>query len=313
MEVTDTIPPGLPDQHGRTILITGANSGLGLRSAEALAAAGGRVLLACRNPDKAAAALDQVAALATGPAPEVITLDLADLDSVAAASSEVAGRVDHLDVLMNNAGVMAIPRRTTAQGFEMQFGTNHLGHFALTGHLLPLLLAADAPRVVTVSSQGHRIGRMRWNDLQHERFYERWTVYGQSKLANLLFTSELHRRAQDAGSNLIAAAAHPGYAATNLSHNGPGGGGANRLMDPLVRLGDRLLAQSDSAGALPQLRAATAADVVGDDYYGPDGLFEQRGDHPKRVGRSKAARDPQAARRLWERSEVLTGVSYDWG
>ena len=189
----------IPDQAGRTVVVTGATSGLGLASAKALAAAGARVLLAARNPAKAEGARDEVAAGATGPEPEVVVLDLADLESVRAGADDIAGRVASLDVLMNNAGVMALPLARTAQGFEMQLGTNHLGHFALTGLLLPQLLAAPAPRVVTTSSNMHKTGRMRWDDLQGERRYRRWPAYGQSKLANLLFTYELDRRARVRG------------------------------------------------------------------------------------------------------------------
>src|SRR5262245_60135393 len=185
------------------MLVTGANSGLGLRSAEALAAAGARVLLACRNADKAAVALESVKAKATGAAPEVVPLDLSDLDAVAESAADVATRVDCLDVLIDNAGVMALPLRRTAQGFEMQFGTNHLGHFALTGRLLPVLLRAEAPRVVVVSSNGHRMGRIRWDDLNWERGrYSKWLAYAQTKLANLLFAAELQRRATTAGTDL---------------------------------------------------------------------------------------------------------------
>jgi len=292
----------MPDQAGRTVLITGANSGLGLRSAEALANAGARVLLACRNATKAAVALDAVKEVATGPEPEVVALDLADLDSVRAAAGDVAARVDRLDVLMNNAGIMAVPYATTPQGFESQLGTNHLGHFALTGLLLPLLLAAPAPRVITTSSQAHRTGRMRWHDLQWTRGYERWRAYGQSKLANLLFVRELDRRARDAGTPLTSAAAHPGWAATHLQS----GEGFTKKMS---ELGNRVFAQSDAQGALPQLYAATMPDVTGDDYFGPDGLFERAG-YPKRVGRTGAARSDADARRLWTVSEELTGVTF---
>lgn len=311
MPATPTAPPSLPDQHGRIIVITGANSGLGLRSAEAFAAAGARVLLACRNPAKATEALAQVAAVATAAPPETVALDLADLDSVADAATEIAGRAAHVDVLLNNAGVMAVPRSMTAQGFELQFGTNHLGHFALTGHLLPTLLAAPAARVVTVSSNMHRLGRMRWKDLQHARRYERWTTYGQSKLANLLFTAELARQASAARTALIAAAAHPGYAATNLSNRDAATGGRG-IMDRALRLGDRYLAQTAAAGALPQLHAATAVGVVGNDFYCPDGILEMRGDTVQRARPKRAARDTDAARRLWTVSEELTGVRYAW-
>ena len=291
----------MPDQTGRTILITGANSGLGLRSAEALAAKGARVLLGCRNPKKAADALEQVKAKATAAPPEVVPLDLADLDSVRAAAADVSSRVDALDVLMNNAGVMAVPLQRTPQGFELQLGTNHLGHFALTGLLLPQLRAAPAPRVVTTSSQAHRTGRMRWDDLQWERRYERWQAYGQSKLANLLFMRELARRA---GTSILSAAAHPGWSATHLQS---GAGVTKRLS----ALGNHLFAQSDVMGALPQLYAATMPDVVGGDYWGPDGLFERAG-HPTRVGSTAASQNMEDARRLWDVSEQLTGVSFSW-
>jgi NAD(P)-dependent dehydrogenase (short-subunit alcohol dehydrogenase family) len=300
----------VPDQSGRTVLVTGANSGLGLRSAEVLAAAGARVLLGCRDPERAAVAREAVGAQAKGDAPVVVPLDLSDLRSVAAAAALVAELVDHLDVLLNNAGVMAVPLARTAQGFELQMGTNHLGHFALTGHLLPLLLAAPAPRVVTVSSTGHRAGRIRWHDPNWEGGrYLAWPAYFQTKLANLLFTAELDRQARSAGTSLLAAAAHPGYAATNLSASGPGSRSA--FMRRAAGLSDRLLGQPDAMGALPQLYAATMPDVQPNDYWGPGGPFEQRG-HPTRVGRTKRAQDPDAARRLWSLSEDLTGVGYAW-
>ena len=294
----------IPDQAGRTILVTGANSGLGLRSAEALASRGARVLMGCRNQEKAAVALETVKNAAADAAPEVMPLDLADLDDVRACAKQLTDKLDQLDVLMNNAGVMAIPHQRTKQGFEMQFGTNHLGHFALTGLLLPILRRADAPRVVSVSSIVHRAARIRFNDWE-EKGYSRWFPYIQSKLANLLFTSELQRRATAADADLLAVAAHPGYAATSLSSGLP----------TVCRLGakvsDRLFAQPDRMGALPQLYAATMPDVGPDDYWGPDGFMERRG-WPKRVGRSRAASDGDAARRLWEASEKLTGVTDTW-
>jgi len=299
----------LPDQSDRTILVTGANSGLGLRSAQALAAKGARVLMACRDAERAAVARDEVARAASGPEPEVVPLDLTSLASVREAADDVRGRVERLDVLMNNAGIMAVPRGRTVEGFERQIGTNHLGHFALTGRLLPLLLAAEDPRVVTVSSQAHRFGRIDVDDLSFDRrMYSRWRAYGQSKLANLLFSAELQRRANAAGSTLLAAAAHPGYAATNLT-SGPATGA--RPLGPIFRLGDRLVGQPDHMGALPQLYVATMPDVVPDDYWGPDGMGERRG-HPTRVGRTTFAQDEAIARRLWERSEELTGVTYPW-
>ncbi len=300
----------IPDQSGRTVLITGANSGLGLRSAEALATAGAKVLLGCRNATKAAVALDAVKAVATGAPPEVVSIDLADLDSVKTAAEQVDGMVDRLDVLMNNAGVMAIPLNRTAQGFEAQLGTNHLGHFALTGRLLPALLRADAPRVVTTSSHAHRVGKMHWDDLNWERGYKRWGAYGQSKLANLLFMRELDRRATAHETALLSAAAHPGYAATHLQSVGSEMSG-RKLAGRVMGVGNRVVAQSDATGALPQLYAATMPDVKGGEYFGPDRLFENRG-HPKRVGSTSRSRREADARRLWEVSEELTGVTYPW-
>ena len=301
----------IPDQTGRTVLVTGASSGLGQRSAEALAAAGARVLMACRNPEKAESARAGVAALATGAAPEVVQVDLADLSSIRACAEALEGQGERLDVLMNNAGVMALPLRRTVDGFEMQFGTNHLGHFALTGLLLPALLRAEAPRVVNVASNAHKFGSMRWDDLnwEHGR-YSRWRAYGQTKLANLLFSSELQRRAIAAATPVVVATAHPGYASTHLSAAGPEMSG-NKVMLQLTKLSDRFVGQSDAMGALPQLYAATMPDVAPDDYFGPDGFAEQRG-HPTRVGRTRAASDLAAAARLWRVSEQLTGITYPW-
>ena len=301
----------IDDLSGRTAVVTGANSGLGLASAQALAAAGARVLLACRDRARSADALARVAAEATGEAPEVVRLDLADLDSVAAAADDVAGRTDRLDLLLNNAGVMAIPLRRTAQGHEAQLGTNHLGHFALTGRLLPVLLAAERPRVVTTSSFMHHLGRMRWDDLDWQRGYRKWEAYGQSKLANLLFTFELDRRARAAGCSLVAAAAHPGYASTALQQRGPEMSG-NKAMALTMRLGNAAMAQPPQAGALPQLYAAVAPDVEGGDYIGPGGPFELRGS-PKKVRAAKRAYRGADAERLWQASEALTGVEYRWG
>lgn len=304
--------PTIPDQSGHTALVTGANSGLGLLTATALAEAGARVFLACRNPERAEEALTTVAAVASGPEPRTLPLDLADLDSVAEAACNLAGQTTSLDLLVNNAGIMAPPLSRTVQGFETQFGVNHLGHFALTGHVLGLLLATDQARVVTVSSGAHQAGWMHWDDLGAHNRYFAWTRYGQSKLANLLFTSELARLATEHHTGLVAAAAHPGYAATSLTHNGPGGGGANRFMDVATRLTDRYFAQSAEDGVIPQLHAATASDVQPNDYFGPDGLLGQRGHGAKRVGRSVHARNTQDARRLWEVSTALTGVDYPW-
>jgi NAD(P)-dependent dehydrogenase (short-subunit alcohol dehydrogenase family) len=216
----------------------------------------------------------------------------------------VAGRVERLDVLLNNAGVMAVPLSRTAQGFEMQFGTNHLGHFALTGLLLPVLQRTEAPRVVTTASTAHKGGRMHWDDLNSDESYRRWRAYGQSKLANLLFMRELDRRAREADSDLVSVSAHPGYAATHLQgHSG------SWIEGRTMALGNFLFAQSDAAGALPQLYATTMPDVSGGDYYGPDRLFEMRGS-PKPASSTAASKDLAAARRLWEISEKLTGITY---
>ncbi len=282
----------IPDMTGKTVIVTGANSGIGRVAASALAAAGARVVLAVRNTDKGDAAASQMSGTT-----EVRRLDLASLDSV---REFAAGWEGPVDILINNAGVMIPPKSQTADGFEMQFGTNHLGHFALTNLLLPDV----AGRVVTVASGAHRMGHVDFADLNWERkTYRAWRAYGQSKLANLLFTAELQRRLIDAGSEVVAAAAHPGYAATNLqSHS------ENRLMEALMWIGNRVIAQDDNGGALPTLYAAVA-DVPGNSYVGPTGFMEGRG-APGFVGRSKEAQDMEVARRLWDVSEQLTGVSF---
>jgi NAD(P)-dependent dehydrogenase (short-subunit alcohol dehydrogenase family) len=308
--VTSWTSSDIPDQTGKTALVTGANSGLGLRSAQALARAGAQVILGCRNPDKAADALTLVKADAKGAEPLYAALDLADLGSIEACAAEVGRHVDKLDILMNNAGVMAIPRRETADGFEAQFGTNHLGHYALTGRLLPSLLRAPAPRVVTTSSHVHRGGKMRWDDLHWRTSYRKWMAYGQSKLANLLFAFELDRRARDAGTALVSVGAHPGYAATHLQSVGPEMAG-NSFMERATELTNKVFAQSDVQGAWPQLYAATMPDVEGGTYYGPGGVFEMRGS-PKLAKTSAAARNEADAQRLWELSEHETGVVYSW-
>jgi NAD(P)-dependent dehydrogenase (short-subunit alcohol dehydrogenase family) len=285
----------IPDMTGRTVIVTGANSGIGRAAAQALAAAGARVVLAVRDTVKG----DAAAAAMPGTT-EVRRLDLASLDSIRAFAADWQGEIG---LLINNAGVMAPPLSRTADGFELQFGTNHLGHFALTN----LLLEHVTGRVVTVSSTGHRMGAIDFDDLNWERKpYRRWRAYGQSKLANLLFTAELQRRLDAAGSPVIATAAHPGYAATNLQfHSGSG------LMDRLSSVGNRIFAQDEHDGALPTLYAATA-DVHGNSFAGPSGIMEQRG-APKLVGRSAVAKDADAARRLWEVSEQLTGVRFPLG
>ncbi|MFN8125277.1 MAG: oxidoreductase [Candidatus Nanopelagicales bacterium] len=304
----------LPDLSGRTYVVTGATSGLGLQTATALAAHGAQVVLTGRDPDRLGRSVAEVAATATGPDPVGQLLDLADLGSVRAAAEELIAAHPTIHVLINNAGVMAPPRGTTVDGFELQIGTNHLGHYALTGLLLPALPVADATadaRVVTVASGAHRMGDVDPDDLNFERrSYQPWRAYGQSKSANLLFTAELDHRAHAAHAHLVAAAAHPGWAATNLQFAGPSLA-QNRIGRTLTSGANLLMGQSARAGAWPTLYAATESDVRGDDYIGPDGLFEQRG-HPRHVGRNSAASDPDTARRLWEVSEELTGVVYVW-
>lgn len=280
----------IPSQDGRTVVITGANSGIGAITARELARAGAHVIIACRNTTKGEAAAGSMPGSV-----EVRSLDLADLASVRSFASGIAS----VDVLINNAGVMALPLRRTADGFEMQIGTNHLGHFALTGLLLDKL----HDRIVTVSSGAHRIGRINLNDLNWERRrYQRWPAYGQSKLANLLFTYELDRRLRAAGSPVRSLAAHPGYASTNLQSH------TESFQDHVMALGNRLLAQSAEMGALPTLYAATM-DLPSGTYVGPDGLFEQRG-HPKIVHSNSASHDLTTAANLWTLSETLTNTPY---
>lgn len=297
----------IPDQTGRTVLITGANSGIGFEAARALAQHGAHVVLACRSRPKADEAVERIEATGPSGTVEVLELDLADLGSIADASQTFLDTHERLDALINNAGLMATPRQRTAQGFEMQFGVNHLGHFALTGHLLPTMIATGAGRVVSISSQGHRPGRIHFDDLNSERRYSPWPAYFQSKLANLLFTRELQRRLAAAGADVIAVAAHPGVSSTNLGHEPSGM--LSSLMQKGRPLFDRFVSQSAAMGALPTLRAAVDPDVAGGDYFGPDGFGEQRG-HPVKVGMSARARDDEAARRLWTESEALTAVSY---
>lgn len=297
-------PADIPDQTGRTAVVTGANSGLGLVTALELARAGARVVLTSRDAAKGEAAAAGIKREVPAAVVEVERLDLADLSSVREFAERYTGSHDGLDILVNNAGVMAPPRYLTKDGFESQIGTNHLGHFALTGLLADALLATPAPRVATVSSTAHRMGRIDLDDLQGERRYNNWRAYAQSKLANLLFAFELDRRAREAGVPLVSVAAHPGYAATNLQSAGPAG----RLELLSMAIGNRVFAQSADMGALPQLYAATEPGLEGGSYVGPAGLMEQRG-HPKLVKARPAAYDEDVARRLWELSEELTGVS----
>jgi NAD(P)-dependent dehydrogenase (short-subunit alcohol dehydrogenase family) len=284
-------PADISDQTGRTFVITGANSGIGLQAAKALGAKGARVVLAVRNTAKGEEAARTIAGET-----DVRPLDLADLASVRAFAEAFDGDID---VLINNAGVMNVPLAHTADGFEMQIGTNHLGHFALTNLLLPRI----KDRVVTVASGAHRYGKIRLDDLNWEQGYKRHSAYGQAKLANLLFMAELQRRLAEAGSSVRSVGAHPGWASTNLQTRS-----GNRVEDTLMRVGNRLFAQTGAMGAEPTLFAATQ-DIPGNSYVGPDGRFELRG-HPTLVSRSNAAMDERTARELWTLSERLTGVTY---
>ncbi|MDQ6607215.1 MAG: oxidoreductase [Actinomycetota bacterium] len=297
----------IPDLTGRVAVVTGANSGLGAITARELARRGATVIAACRNTEKGERAAAEIRAAAPAASVSVSALDLSDLASVRDFADRTAAEHERLDLLINNAGVMAPPRRTTKDGFESQFGTNHLGHFALTGLLLGRLLAAPDPRVVTLSSGAHRIGKITFDNLQREQGYNNWTAYGQSKLANLVFAFELQKRATAAGSPLRSMAAHPGYAATNLQFAGP-----SRFYEKaLMVVGNKVIAQSAEMGALPTLYAATVTDLPGGSFVGPDGIGEQRG-YPRVVGASGRAYDEETWRRLWEVSEELTGVRFEF-
>ncbi|WNV83505.1 oxidoreductase [Umezawaea sp. Da 62-37] len=299
----------IPDQTGRTVVITGANSGLGLRSAEVLSARGARVLMACRSPERGAEALRRV--LATGGKAELVELDLADLSSVRRAAADIRERTgDAVDVLMNNAGVMATPRGWTVDHFETQFGTNHLGHAALTWLLMPALRTRPGARVVTLSSLAHKMGGFQVADPNFEaRGYSAWQAYGQSKLANLLFANALARHLAAAGLDVTSVAAHPGLTGTNLGANHAKSQGS-ALLGRAVKVWDAVATQSVEKGALPQLYAATAPGVLPDDYYGPGALGETRG-HPRPASRTKAAQDDVTADRLWDLTATLTGVTPD--
>lgn len=293
------------DQTGRTAVITGANTGLGLETASALAAAGARTVLACRNLTKAHAARDRIVASGAPGEVEILELDLSDLDQVADAATEALERLDRIDLVINNAGVMIPPLQRTAQGHELQFGTNHLGHFAWTGRLLDRVMSTEGSRVVNVASLAHGIGTMRWHDLDWNTGYNRLRAYGMSKLANLMFTYELDRRLADTGASTISLAAHPGSSATELVRYVPGANapGLSRLFD----VGVKAFAQPAHMGALPTLRAAVDPEASGSEYYGPDGFREIQG-HPVRVMSAGRARRSEDWLRLWDVSVDLTGV-----
>ena len=297
----------VPDQTGRVVVVTGANTGIGYHTAAVLAYSGAHVVLAVRNLEKGNTALSRIVAAAPGADVTLQRLDLTSLDSVRAAADALRAAYPRIDLLINNAGVMWTPKQVTKDGFELQFGTNHLGHFALTGLLLDHLLPVRGSRVVTVSSLGHRLrASIHFDDLQWDRGYDRVGAYGQSKLANLLFTYELQRRlAARSGAKhaTIAVAAHPGGSNTELARNLPA------VFRPVKAVLGPLLFQGPAGGALPSLRAATDPGVQGGQYYGPDGFLEQRG-HPKVVQSSAQSHDEELQRRLWTVSEELTGVTF---
>lgn len=293
----------IPDQKGRLAVVTGANSGLGFETARALAAHGASVVMAVRDVDKGKHAADRIADAVPGADPTVQQLDLTSLASVRTAAEQLKSAHAAIDLLINNAGVMYPPRQTTSDGFELQFGTNHLGHFALTGLLLDRMLHVPGSRVVTVSSVGHRIrARIDFDDLHSERSYNRVAAYGRSKLANLMFTYELQRRLSGTGTT-IAVAAHPGAANTDLMRNMPA---ALRALVPVVA---PIVTQTPAMGALPILRAATDPGVLGGQYYGPGGFLETRG-YPKIVESSSQSHDTAVQQRLWKISQELTGVAF---
>jgi NAD(P)-dependent dehydrogenase (short-subunit alcohol dehydrogenase family) len=299
----------LPDLSDRVIVVTGANGGLGLETCRALVRRGAHVIMACRSLDKAAAAARSLEQEGGPGRVEPWALDLASLASIEAFAEQLSAQHDELHALCNNAGVMALPRRVTADGFEMQLGVNHLGHYALTGRLLPLLLAGEGSRVVTVTSLVHRMARVQLHDLQGEQRYDKWAAYGQSKLCNLLFTYELQRRLSAAKAETIAVACHPGYASTNLQVEAARLTGS-AVVGRIMAAASRVAAQSPAMGALPTLYALGADDVRGGDLIGPDGPLQLRG-HPIKVEPAAIAKDPELAARLWAASQQLTGVRFE--
>jgi NAD(P)-dependent dehydrogenase (short-subunit alcohol dehydrogenase family) len=317
MAKTKWTAAAMAPQAGKTVLITGANSGIGYQTARELARHGAQVLLGVRDAAKGEAARGRILAQSPQAQVAIVPLDMASLASIRAFAGEFVASGGRLDVLVNNAGVMALPKREqTVDGFERQFGTNHLGHFALTGLLIPALLKAETPRVVTVASLAHRNGKMEWDNLESERSYSPWGAYNNSKLANILFARELDRRAREAHSRLspqrtgspgtprlLSVAVHPGISVTNIA--GPGSDFKSRFM----RLFGRFLFQNDEMGALPTLYAATAPEVQGGEYIGPDGRGEVGG-YPKVVQPKPQALNEADGRRLWQLSEELTGVVY---
>ncbi|MFT3710795.1 MAG: oxidoreductase [Archangium sp.] len=294
----------MPSLEGQVWIVTGANSGLGLESVRGLAAKGATVVMGCRDPGRAQGAADDVKKTVPNAKLELESLDLASLKSIEAFAQKMTTAHPRVDGLINNAGVMATPPKKTADGFELQFGTNHLGHFALTLRLLPLLEESNTARVVTVASDLHKRGNLRFDDLMLEKSYSPWNAYGNSKLANLLFTYELARKLAAAGKKTVAVAAHPGYAATNLQ-----GSTESAFFGFFMSIGNAILAQSAQMGALPTLLAATGSEVKPGEYFGPGGFMGMKG-HPVKVESNARSKDTSTAAELWKVSEQLTGVSF---
>jgi len=290
----------IPDQSGKIVIVTGANSGIGYEATRALALKGATIIMACRNLQKGETAAETIRNEKLTGEVKVMQLDLSDLSSIKHFAQEFRAVYTQLDLLINNAGVMATPYGKTADGFEMQFGTNHLGHFALTGLLIDMLRKTPQSRVVTVSSNAHMIGRINFNDLNSEKRYQKWVAYGQSKLANLLFAYELQHKLTENGGTTLSIGVHPGWTATNLQHNS----GFFSFLNPI-------LGQSQEMGALPTLFAATSPEIRGGEYVGPDGFLGQAG-YPKVVQSNKRSHDENAVKRLWEVSEELTGVRFSF-
>jgi protochlorophyllide reductase len=298
----------IPDLHGRIALVTGANSGLGLETTKALATKGAHVIMACRNAERGRVARDAVKKQLPAASLDLIALDLASLASIRDFAAQVVRAYERLDLLFNNAGIMAIPHRETKDGFEMQFGTNHLGHFALTGLLLPKLLATSQSRVITTSSLARHAGKVDFDDINHQRSYGRWSAYGQSKTANLLFAFELQSRLTRAAATTISVAAHPGYANTNLQSTTATEAGSVIEQVAYKALGS-ILGQPQSMGVLPQLYAGTALTIFGGELVGPGSFFGLQG-HPRVEVQARKEYDRAAAERLWQISVELTGVDF---
>lgn len=301
----------MPDQSGRTVVVTGANSGLGFEGTKAFARKGAHVIMACRDRDRAQSAKEEIRSSVSEPSLSIIELDLADLDSIRSFVDTFTEAHDDLHVLCNNAGIMAIPRQETADGFEMQLGVNHLGHFALTGHLLDHLRETEGEtRIVTQSSGLHENGEVDFDDLHGEQEYDRWDAYAQSKLANLLFAYELDRRLRATDASVTSVGCHPGYADTDLQRRGPEMRGSKiRLWG--MKIANTLFAQSAKQGALPMVYAATASEISGGEYVGPGGILNMRG-APEMQESNDRSYDENLAAQLWDVSAELTGVSYDF-